>query len=134
MLRDLYRIAGEVRSRAVGIDPALRLAEVYAICYGLARELKRQYPDVRIMVGDLDAENGLVQHHWLEIPSRGAYVDPACDALDPFQPVRAGCLDDPDFVSTHRNGLDANIDVNDPRNRPDVLYQAKSAWDSEKPD
>jgi hypothetical protein len=38
---------------------------------------------------------------------------------------------DSDFVATHRNGIDANIDVNDPRNRPDVLYKAKSAWDPE---
>jgi hypothetical protein len=42
-----------------------------------------------------------------------------------------GTTDEPDFAASHRNGLDANIDIQDPRNRPDVLYQAKSAWDPE---
>jgi streptomycin 6-kinase len=121
MLRDLLNVAREARANTVAADHALRLAEVYAICYRLARELKGRYADVRIMVGDLATDNGMVPHHWLEIPSRGAYVDAAYDALDSFQPVRAGKLDDPDFASTHPNGVDANIDVQDPRNRPNVL-------------
>jgi hypothetical protein len=36
-----------------------------------------------------------------------------------------------EFLSVYRNGVDANIDVADPRNRPEVLFKVKSAFDSE---
>ena len=134
MLRHLFRIAHEVRSRVIDADRRLGLRDVYALCYYITKELHGQYPGLRIMVGDRLGEHGLVQHHWLEIPSAGIYLDPACDALDPFQTIRVGKLDDTYFSCTYRNGLDASIDVDDPRNRPEVLYKFRSPWDPEKQD
>jgi hypothetical protein len=142
LLRTLMRSAREARSRVVTDDHPLRLRDVYAICYELARDLRgafsssASFSHLQIMVGDLAGGQGLVQHHWIEIPlsgvrDRSLYVDAACDSLDPFQPVRVGTTADSDFMVTHRNGIDANIDVNDPRNRPDVLYKTKSACDPE---
>jgi len=131
LLRDLLKMAREVRARILAKDQRLRLRDVYSLNYYLARELHGRFPDLRIMVGDRLGEHGFVQHHWIEIPSAGVYVDPAADALDPFQPVRAGKLSDQEFTSTYRGGMDGNIDVDDPRNRPDLLFKNKSAWDSE---
>ncbi len=131
LLRELLRIAQQVRSRAAIQDRRLRLRDVYTLCFELVRELNGRFPDVRIMVGDRVEEHGPVQHQWIEIPSAKVYVDAACEALDPFQPIRAGDTSDPDFTSTYINGVDSNIDVNDPRNRPQLLFKAKSAWDSE---
>lgn len=131
ILRRLTRTAHEVRSRLVTSDRRLRLRDIYSLCYHIARDLDGRYPDLRIMVGDREGEHGPVQHMWIEIPSGEIYLDPACDVLDPFQPVRAGKTSDPDFASTYRNVQDANIDVNDPQNRPEVMFKSKSAWDSE---
>ena len=107
------------------------MRDVYALCFELARELVGRFPDLRIMVGDRVSEHGKLQHHWIEIPSAQVYVDPAGDLLDRFQPVRVGKVSDPDFASTYCNGVDSNIDVNDPRNRPELLFKARSAWDPE---
>jgi len=134
LLRDLLSTAHETRSRIIPNDRRLHLRDVYALCFELARELHGRFPDLCIMVGDRRAEHGLVQHHWLEIPSGEIYIDLACDTLDPFQTIRVGKTSDPDFLATYRNGVDSNIDVNDPRNRPEILYQSRSAWDSEKQD
>lgn len=134
LLRELLRVAHEVRSRVIEGDRRLHLRDVYAVCFHLAREFDGRFPDLRIMVGDRLAEHGFVQHHWLEIPSGEIYIDPACDVADPFQPVRVGRTSDPDFASTYRNALDANIDIDDPRNTPEMLFRSRSAWDSEKQD
>ena len=131
VLRKLLRVARQVRSRLIRTDNRLQLRDAYSLCYHVARELDGRYPDLRIMVGDREGEDGPVQHMWLEIPSGEIYLDPAYDAIDPFQTVRVGKTSDPDFVSTYRNAQDANIDVNDPRNRPELMFKSKSAWDSE---
>jgi hypothetical protein len=132
VLRELLRVAHEVRSRHLDTSCRMQLRDSYALCYYMARELSGRYPDLLIMVGDREDEHGLVQHMWLEIPSGEIYVDPAYDALDPFQPVRLGRTSDAEFASTYRNGQDANCDVEDPRNRPELLFKTKSAWDSER--
>ena len=98
----------------------------------MLQELQGRLPDLRIMVGDRISERGPVQHLWFEIPSVEIYIDPAADGLDVFQPIRVGKTSDPDFVSTYRNGQDANLDVSDPRNRPELMFQQKSAWDPEQ--
>lgn len=131
VLRKLLRAARKVRLRLIPSDRRLQLRDVYSLCYYIARELDGRFPDLRIMVGDRESEHGPVQHMWLEIPSGEIYLDPAYDAIDSFQPVRAGKTSDPDFTSTYANGQDANIDVNDPRNRPELMFKSKSAWDSE---
>ena len=131
VLRKLLRVARQVRSREINSDRRLQLRDVYSLCYHIARELDGSFPDLRMMVGDRLAEHGPVQHMWLEIPSGEIYLDPAYDAVDPFQRIRAGKTSDPDFVSTYRNAQDANIDVDDPRNRPELMFKSKSAWDSE---
>jgi hypothetical protein len=131
ILRSLLKAAQEVRSRILVNDRRLRLRDVYSLSYYLAIELRGQFPDVRIMVGDREDEHGFVQHHWIEIPSVKVFLDPAGDALDPFHPVRVGKTSDQEFTATYRNGVDSNIDVTDPRNRPDLLFKTKSAWDSE---
>ena len=133
-MRELLRVAHGVRSRVIDSDRRLRLRDAYALCFYLTRRLRHRYPDVRLMVGDRVGEHGLMQHHWLEIPSLRLYLDPAFDALDPFQPVRVGKISDPEFVTTYRNGLDGNIDVSDPRNRPEILYKSRSAFDPESRD
>ncbi len=131
LLREVLRVAQQVRSRAAIQDRRLRLRDVYALCYELVRELDGRFPDVRIMIGDRLGEHGPVQHQWIEIPSARVYVDAAYELLDPFQPIRVGEISDPDFASTYLNGIDSNIDVNDARNRPELLFKTKSAWDSE---
>lgn len=131
VFRDLLGIAQEVRSRFVQPDCRFTLRDIYSLSYHLARELRRKFPDLRIMVGDRIAEHGFIQHHWIEIPSSDIYIDPAADVLDPFHPVRIGRFTDAEFSSTYRNGFDANIDLADPRNRPELLFKAKSLFDSE---
>lgn len=131
ILRDLLQVAHKVRSQLIESDRRLNLRDIYSLSYYVARGLDDRYPDLRIVVGDRNGEHGPVQHLWIEIPSGEFYLDPACDGLDPFQPVRVGKTSDPDFISTYRNGQDANIDVNDPRNRPELLFKSKSAWDAE---
>jgi hypothetical protein len=84
------------------------------------------------MVGDRSTDVGNVQHHWLELPSSGLFLDPAYDDFDPFQPVRVGRTSDEDFSSTYRNGLNSQFDVDDPRDRPAVVYQARTALDPER--
>jgi hypothetical protein len=131
MLRELLHIAQRVRSQTLGGNHRLRLRDVYALNYRLAKELLGRFPDARIMIGDRVGERGPVQHHWIEIPSLGVFIDPACDALDSFQPARVGKTGQEEFLSVYRNGVDANIDVANPRNRPEVLFKVKSAFDSE---
>jgi hypothetical protein len=131
VLRKLIHTAHDVRSRLIKSDRHLRLRDIYSLCYYVARDLDGRYPDLRIMVGDREGEHGPVQHMWIEIPSGEIYLDPACDALDPFQPVRAGRTSDPEYSATYRNALDANIDVKDPRNQPEVMFKTRSAWDPE---
>jgi len=131
VLRELLRVAHDVRSQRIDISRRLQLRDTYSLCYYIARNLGGRYPDLRIMVGDREDEHGLVQHMWLEIPSGEIYLDPIYDALDPFQPVRAGKTSDLDFASIYHNGQDANIDIDDPRNRPELLFKFKTAWDSE---
>ena len=131
LLREVLRTAQQVRARVLREDCGLGLRDVYTVCFELTSELRGSFPDAHIMVGDRVGETGNIQHHWIEIPSEGIYVDPACDVLDLFQAIRVGDTSDPDFVSTYLNGVDSNIDVSDPRNRPEVLFKVKSAWDSE---
>ncbi len=71
-------------------DRRLRLRDVYTLSFRRARDLHRRFPDARIMVGGGEGGHGLVQHHWIEIPSVQVYVDPACDVPDPFPPIRVG--------------------------------------------
>lgn len=132
LIREFLRVAHEVRSRLLKEDRRLQLRDVYTLCFHVARELHRHHPDLRIMVGDRATEHGNVQHHWLEFPERGLFLDPAYDDFDPFQPVRIGRISDEDFYSTYRNGLNSEFDVDDPRDRPEVVYRVRTAIDPER--
>ena len=131
-VRELLRVAHEVRERLLTEDRRLRLSDIYALCFHVARELHGHHPDVRIMVGDRVTEHGYVQHHWLELPESGLFLDPAFDDFDPFQPVRIGRISDEDFASTYHNGLNSQFDVDDPRDRPEMVYRARAAFDPER--
>lgn len=105
--------------------------DTYRLCYHLAHELRGDFSDLRITVGDRLGDRGPVQHLWLEIPSREIYIDSACDQLDSFHPVRVGFTTDSEYAAIYRNAFDSNIDITDPRNRPEILFKAKTAWDRE---
>ena len=130
--RDLLQIAHHLRSRLLTEDRPLQLRDIYALCFHVARELHPQYPDVQIMVGDRVTERGKVQHHWLEFPDSGIFVDPAYDDFDSFQPVRIGRTSDEDFTYTYRNGINSQFDVDDPRDRPEMVYRPRTAYDPER--
>jgi len=129
---ELMRVAQEVRARLLLENQPLQLRDVYTLCFQIARELYPQHPDLRIMVGDRVGERGPVQHHWLEFPDSGYFLDPAYDELDPFQPVRAGRTSEEEFSSVYQNGLDSKFDVTDPRDRPEMVYRARTAFDPER--
>ena len=131
LLREMIRTARQFRSTILPSDQPLKLRNVYTLSFHIARELRSRFPDVCIMVGDRITERGAIQHFWLEVPSRELFLDCAHDELDPFQPVRAGKTSDADFAATYLNREDANFDLDDPRNRPELLFKAKSAWDPE---
>ncbi len=107
------------------------MGQIYALCYYLARELRGSHPDVRIMVGDREREHGKVQHHWLEFPASGIHLDPAYDALDPFLSVRVGQTSDESFTSTYVVGLESGFSLDDPRDRPDIVYRTRTAFGPE---
>jgi hypothetical protein len=132
LVRELLRVAHDVRSRLLTDDRRLQLRDVYALCFHIARELYRHHPDLRIMVGDRATEHGNVQHHWLEFPDSGLFLDPAYDDLDPFQTVRIGRIVDQAFTNTYRNGLNSQFDVDDPRDRPEMVYRSRTAFDPER--
>jgi hypothetical protein len=132
LLRTLMEVGHEVRARVLLEDHQLTLKDVYTLCFHIARELHGAHPDLRIMVGDRMSERGPIQHHWLELPSSGIFIDPAYDDLDPFQPVRVGKIADEEFISTYCNGLDSRFDVDDPRDRPEMVYKARTAFDPER--
>lgn len=84
------------------------------------------------MVGDRSTEHGNIQHHWLELPSSGLFLDPAYDDFDPFQPVRVGRTSDEDFTSSYLNGLNSQFDLDDPRDLPEMVYRVRTAFDPER--
>jgi hypothetical protein len=131
-VRALLRAAHDVRSRLLTEDKSLPLRDVYTLCFHLARELHHQYPDLQIMVGDRVTDAGKVQHHWLEFPGNGLFLDPAYDEFDSFQPVRIGRIDDDEFRRTYRNGLNSQFDIDDPRDSPEMLYRPRTAFDPER--
>jgi len=130
-LREMLQVAHEVRARLIDSNRKLRQRDVYALCFHLAQELRAQFPDIRIMVGDRAVEHGFAQHLWLEIPSGAVFVDPAFDAIDPFQLVRVGRTTESDFAALYHAGQDGNFDLDDPRNRPGELFRTRTAWDGE---
>lgn len=132
VLQQLLHVAQQVRAERLSEDRVLHLRDVYALCFHVARELRGGYPDVRIMVGDRLGENGPVQHHWIELPSMGVFVDPAYDELDSFQPVRAGRTEDEEFHSMYRNAMDSRFDVDDPCDQPEQVYRPRTAYDPER--
>jgi hypothetical protein len=84
------------------------------------------------MVGDRSTEHGNVQHHWIELPSIGVFLDPAYDDFDPFHPVRIGRTSDEDFTSTYQNSFNSQFNVDDPRDRPEMVYRTRTAFDPER--
>ncbi len=132
LLRELMEVGHQVRAELHVEDHRFTLKDIYTVCFQLARELHGRHPDLRIMVGDRLTEQGLVQHHWLELSSAGVFIDPVFDELDPFQPVRVGKISDEEFSGTYLNGLDSRFDVDDPRDRPELVYKARTAFDPEK--
>jgi hypothetical protein len=129
--RELLHVAHEVRSRVLIEERRLELRDVYLLCFHIARELQGQHSDQRIMVGDRIGEHGKVQHHWLELPGSGIFLDPAYDDLDPFHPVRIGRTSDEDFHLTYINGLNSEFNVDDARDRPEMVYRPRTAFDPE---
>jgi hypothetical protein len=77
-------------------------------------------------------KHGNVQHHWLEFPASGFFLDPAYDELDIYQPVRVDLISDEDFTSTYGDRLNSEFDVDDPRDRPEMVYRARTALDPER--
>jgi hypothetical protein len=130
--RELLQVAQQVRSRLLTKDRRLQLRDIYALCFHIACELHSRYADVQIIVGDRVTELGNIQHHWLELPDSGIFVDPAYDDFDSFQPVRIGRTSDQDFSSTYRNGMNSHFDVEDPRDRPEMVYRPRTAYDPER--
>lgn len=131
LARELLHAAHSVREQLLTGDAPLKMRHVYALCYYIAQELRGRHPDLRIMIGDRGTEHGKVQHHWLEFPASGYYLDPACDELDPFQPVRVGSTSDESFASTYTNGLESGFSLDDPRDRPEIVYRPRTAFDPE---
>ncbi len=129
--RELLQAAHAVREQLDVTDTPLRMRQVYALCYYTARELRDRYSDVQIMIGDRATEHGNVQHHWLEFPDSGYFLDPACDEFDPFQPVRIGLTTDASFTSMYQNGMDSGFSLDDPRDRPEIVYRSRTAFDPE---
>ncbi len=134
--RKLMEVAGRVRADRLTDDYLIRqrpllLREIYTLCYYIARELNGTYHDVCIMVGDRLTERGDVQHHWLEIPSRRIFLGPAFDAFDGFHPIRVGKTSDEDFAAVYRHGLDSHFDVDNPRDKPEMIYGPRTAFDPE---
>ena len=129
--RELLHAAHAVRERLAIESSPLRLRETYALCYYTAQELRGRYPDVQIMIGDRETEHGRVQHHWLEFPESGYFLDPAYDEFDPFQPIRVGLVTDERFTSIYRNGLESGFSLDDPRDRPEIVYRPRMAFDPE---
>jgi hypothetical protein len=129
--RGLLHVAHLVREQLAIDNAPLKLRDVYALCYYTAQELRGSHSDVLIMIGDRETEHGKVQHHWLEFPESGYYLDPAYDEFDPFQSVRVGLISDESFTSTYRNGLDSGFSLDDPRDRPEIVYRPRTAFDPE---
>ena len=126
---ELLHAAHNVREQLAIESSPLKLRDVYALCYYTAQELRAHYSDVRIMIGDRETEHGKVQHHWLEFPDSGYFLDPAYDEFDPFQPVRVGLVTDESFTSTYRNGLESGFSLDDPRDQPEIVYRPHGAFD-----
>lgn len=77
------------------------------------------------MVGD-DSQGRM--HHWIEIPSLKAYVDPAHDASENSGPaVLAGSTEEEFYKDCYRNVLDSNFNVEEPRHRPKYVYAPDTA-------
>ena len=129
--RELLQAAHTVRDQLAIEDMRLKMRHVYALCYYIAQELRGRHPDVRIMIGDRETERGRVQHHWLEFPDSGYFLDPAYDEFDPFQPVRVGLTTDESFTSTYSNALESGFSLDDPRDRPEIVYRPRIAFDPE---
>ena len=129
--RELLHAAHHVREQLAIENLPLKLRHVYALCYYTAQELRGSHPDIRIMIGDRQTERGPVQHHWLEFPGSGYYLDPACDEFDPFQPVRVGLITDESFTATYSNGQESGFSLDDPRDRPEIVYRERTAFDPE---
>ena len=132
LLRNLMHVCHQVRAELQIEDHRFTLQDIYTICFHIARELHGAFPDLRIMVGDRFTDRGMVQHHWLEIPSAELFIDPAYDEFDSFQPVQMGKLTDEAFIAKYRNGLDSKFDVDDPRDKPEMVYKVRTAFDPEK--
>jgi len=132
VLRELVRIAHQARVRHDAESQTATLRLVYTICHEIVRKIQGQFPDLRIMIGDRVGERGPIQHHWLEFPANGIFLDPAYDELDPFQPVRIGRISDDDYPSTYQNRFDSSFTIDDPRDRPEAIYRPKSPVDQER--
>ena len=132
LVSELVHATQEARAQLLTEDRRLRLRDVYALCFHIASELHGRHPDLQIMVGDRSTERGNIQHHWIELPSIGVFLDPAYDDFDPFQPVRIGRTSDEDFISTYQNGLNSQFNVDDPRDRPEMVYRTRTAFDPER--
>ncbi len=104
--------ADEIHAEMFKSREAESSRDVYAIAFFLGRNLRSRFKDIQIMVGDRDG----VMHHWLEIPSRGLYIDAAKN------PVRIGYTYQEGFQRFYTNGRVAKFNFDEPRDWPEYVF------------